>query len=145
MACILLDTKTLVDFLTDVTRLDENVVSRIEVALREGQLAISAVTLLQLREMRRRGELSAEAVRTFEELAAASGLVTIPIDSDVIRDLDSIPEGQPLADRIVAATALAKTYQLVTSNVALRLPALHVDSPLPSTFEVAVVQDEPKR
>ena len=145
MACILLDTRTLVDFLTDVARLDENVVSRIEVALREGQLAISAVTLLQLREMRRRGELSAEAVRGFEELAAASGLLTIPIDSDVIRDLDSIPEGQPLADRIVAATALAKTYQLMTCNVALQLPALHVDSPAPSTSKVAAVQDDPKR
>jgi PIN domain nuclease of toxin-antitoxin system len=138
MPGLLLDTRTLVDYLSDRGRLSKAIFARIEGALQEGRLAISVVSLLQLRDMRRIGSISEEAIRDFEQRVSTSDLRVLPVDHEVVRDLDSIPDNQPLADRLLAATAQAKHYELITDNVGVRIPSLQVESPRPATFEVEV-------
>ena len=61
MPDVLLDTVTFVDYLTDRSRLDPEALQWIEGAEQEHSLLISAVTIMQLVEMRTAGTLSGEA------------------------------------------------------------------------------------
>jgi PIN domain nuclease of toxin-antitoxin system len=137
MPGVLIDTQTLIEFLTDRSAFSKEAFERMDAARSEGCLAISVITLLELREMRRLGRLSAHALAALEERLVPARIEVVPIDQSIVRDVDVFPESLRTADRIVGATALAKKYTvLISANAALHVPELHVESPYRPTLTV---------
>jgi len=127
MAGILLDTQTLVDYLTQRTCLAAETVRRIEWALEREQLFLSVVSLLQLQEMFSEGTLEVSAIHDLERAIADCGVGLCPIDADVLRELHGVAKEQTTADRLLAASARAKHLDLISDNMGLRsTPSLNV-------------------
>jgi predicted nucleic acid-binding protein len=126
MPDVLLDTVTFVDYLTDRSRLDPEALQWIEGAEQEHSLLISAVTIMQLVEMRTAGTLSGEALDQLDIVLAKGQVGVESITLAVARSLGAVPGGVGLADRIVGATAVVRNVLLLTANPHLRMDGVHV-------------------
>ena len=121
---ILLDTQALVWWIADAARLSAPAKRAIGAALREGAIAASAISLLEIATLIRRHRLvlAVPADKWLADLRRLPELHFEPVSSDIAQLAGSLEEtfpGDPV-DRIIAATAITLDLKLVTADARLR-------------------------
>jgi PIN domain nuclease of toxin-antitoxin system len=121
---ILLDTHALVWWVADAARLSARARRAIRAALREGQIAASAISLFEIATAIRRGRLvlAAPTEQWLADLRLLPELRFEPVSAEVAQVAGSFDESVPgdPADRIIAATAITLDFKLVTADARLR-------------------------
>jgi PIN domain nuclease of toxin-antitoxin system len=121
---IVLDTHVVVWWVSGSRSLSERAKRLIDRSAREGALAASTITILEIATAVRRGrlELGAELDTWLADLYALPELQFVPVSTDIARLAggfgDSTP-GDP-ADRIITATALTLHAKLITADERMR-------------------------
>jgi PIN domain nuclease of toxin-antitoxin system len=117
-AMILLDTHVLVWLSEASSRLGKRARQRVEQAFRDGDAATSAFSFWEIANLTQAGRL--RGLRTPEEFRAAtlrSGVVEIAIDGEIaILSTRLTGMHADTADRLIVATALARSATLVTAD-----------------------------
>lgn len=119
-ALIVLDTHALIWWVADAKRLSKAATRAIRSALRDGPLAASAISVLEIATAVRRGRLvlSRPVEDWLADLRSLPELRFEPVSFEVARQAgawgDAMP-GDP-ADRIIAATAITLGARLVTAD-----------------------------
>ena len=111
------DTHALVWLWTGESHLGQNARQTIDEALRNGELAVSAMTFWEVDMLRAKGRLDfPEDVTAWRRELIGQGLMEIPVDGDIgiranaLADFHADP-----ADRIIVATAMSG-HRLVTAD-----------------------------
>jgi PIN domain nuclease of toxin-antitoxin system len=115
---ILLDTHIVVWLAFDPEKLSERAKESIRGARREGGLAISGITLLELAWLAENGRVETTlSVESFVRLCA-SKMTVLPITPEIAARAVSLPDSFPKdpQDRLIGATALVEGVQLVTRD-----------------------------
>jgi len=122
MPSVLVDTDTLYQYLVGSDGLSPGAVQLIEKAIETGDLCISVVTVIQLKDLNTRKRLKDEELRRVEELliATLSRIQILPLDYETALHFESVIDNSKFADRAIAATAHLRGLTLVTTNIALR-------------------------
>jgi PIN domain nuclease of toxin-antitoxin system len=118
---ILLDTHVLVWVAEDDAKLGRHAGNRIERALRQDELAVSAFTFWEIAMLAAKGRLRlATPPAVVRRRALESGVREIPLTGDIAVAAAGLSgfHGDP-ADRIIAATALETEAILLTADRAL--------------------------
>ena len=114
---IIADTHALVWLWTGVDHLGPNARATIDGALRDGDLAVSAMTFWEVALLRAKDRLDfPEDVTAWRRELLSQGLIEIPVDGEIgirANELDDF-HADP-ADRIIVATAM-NGHQLVTAD-----------------------------
>lgn len=117
---ILLDTHVLVWLVSDSSRLSRTAVRELRKAERNGELAISSITLWELALLFQRGRLRASgsiesSIRTILE---KSRVEVIEITPEIAALTTTFPDTYPKdpADRMIGATARAHGLTLITQD-----------------------------
>lgn len=115
---ILLDTHMLLWIRQADRRVGPRVARRIDAALREGALAVSAFTFWEIGTLISAGRVRLRVtVEEFRSATLGAGIVEIPVDGAIaiLSTRLSGMHGDP-ADRIIVATALTTSATLVTAD-----------------------------
>lgn len=129
MPGLVIDTHTLVWYLTSSVRLSPKALARIEATMAAGDpVYVPAISLIEVIYLVEKGRLPEETTtRLTERLDQAdSGLVIAPLDRSVAERLSAIPreEVPDMPDRIIAATASMLGLPLVTKDGRIRSSAV---------------------
>lgn len=124
IACVA-DTHTIIWYLSRDNRLSSTAKQFIEMKVAiGGQVAISAITLVEMVYLIEKGRIRAES---FSDLASRLGnstsmFVEVPLDLQIARTLSQISSIQipDMPDRIIAATALYLNVPLVSRDGKIR-------------------------
>ena len=111
------DTHALVWLWTGDSHLGQSARHTIDGALRNGDLAVSAMTFWEVAMLRAKGRLDfPEDVTAWRRELLGQGLIEIPVDGDIGIRANALPDfhSDP-ADRIIVATALSG-HRLVTAD-----------------------------
>ena len=114
---IIADTHALVWLWTGVDHLGSNARATIDGALRNGDLAVSAMTFWEVALLRAKNRLDfPEDVTAWRRELLGQGLIEIPVDGEIGIRANELPDfhADP-ADRIIVATAM-NGHQLVTAD-----------------------------
>lgn len=119
-----LDTHALFWWYTLPDRLSERARRAIQQSLRQGRIAASTISLLELATAYRRGrlELARSVDSWIEDLLRLSELHLEPVTSSIAQAAGALPDalhGDP-ADRIIVATAIGLKGRLVTADKRVR-------------------------
>lgn len=118
---ILLDTHAVIWMATNDNCLGSESRSAVELALSEGQLAVSAISFWEIALLAEKGRLQLRRpANDLRQELLGSGIVEVPLRGDIAIlavGLDDLP-GDP-ADRFIAATAIAHDATLVTADTRL--------------------------
>jgi PIN domain nuclease of toxin-antitoxin system len=121
---IVLDTHALVWWYASPGRLSARASRAIRVALREGAIAASTVSLFEIATAARRGrlDLGKPIEPWLEDLRSMPELRLEPVSAGIAQVAGALPDSMPgdPADRIIAATAIALRAKLVTADAKLR-------------------------
>lgn len=121
---ILLDTHALVWWVADTARLSARARRAIRAALREGQVAASAISLFEIATAirRRRLVLGVPPEQWLGDIRRLPELRFEPVSAEITEIAGSFEESVPgdPADRIIAATAITVGLKLVTADERLR-------------------------
>ncbi len=121
---IVLDTHALVWWVSSPARLSARARRAVAAALRQGPIAASAISLLEIATALRRGrlELGLAPEQWLADLQQLPELRFEPVSAAIAQAAGSFPDSMPgdPADRIIAATALALKAKLVTADQRLR-------------------------
>lgn len=120
MPALLLDTNVMLR--TDAARKDEigPVANRVvEAAAASGDLALSAVTFLEIATLAERGRVSVDAGEIYEQ-TKEDGIRVIPLDVHMALRAGRLPRegfaGRDPADRMIVATAILAGCDLITTD-----------------------------
>lgn len=114
---ILLDTHALYWLATADKKLGRASRARIERALEDDGLAVSAVSFWELAMLAKRKRIETEDIGEMRRIAIDSGIAELPLDGPIAilaAQLDS--DHKDPADRFIAATALRHRATLVTAD-----------------------------
>ncbi len=114
---ILLDTHALYWLATADKKLGRASRARIERALEDDGLAVSAVSFWELAMLAKKKRIEVEGIDEMRRIALDSGLTELPLDGPtaiLAAQLDS--DHKDPADRFIAATALRHRATLVTAD-----------------------------
>jgi PIN domain nuclease of toxin-antitoxin system len=114
---ILLDTHALYWLATADKKLGRACRARIERALEDDGLAVSAVSFWELAMLAKKNRIEVEDIEEMRRIALDSGLAELPLDGPtaiLAAHLDS--DHKDPADRFIAATALRHRATLVTAD-----------------------------
>ncbi|MFZ1139621.1 MAG: type II toxin-antitoxin system VapC family toxin [Candidatus Sulfotelmatobacter sp.] len=117
---ILLDTHVLVWLVSDSSRLSRTAVRELRKAERNGELAISSITLWELALLYQRGRLRASGSieSSIRIILEKSRVEVIEITPEIAALTPTFPETYPKdpADRLIGATARALGLTLITQD-----------------------------
>ncbi len=117
---ILLDTHVLVWLVSDSSRLSRTAVRELRKAERNGELAISSITLWELALLYQRGRLRASGSieSSIRIILEKSRVEVIEITPEIAALTTTFPETYPKdpADRLIGATARALGLTLITQD-----------------------------
>ncbi len=121
---ILLDTHVLVWWLTQAPGLSASAKRAIQRNSARGEIAVSAISVLEIATAVRRGRLqfTVPVAQWLADMRCIPELRLEPVSADIAALAGSLPEpmhGDP-ADRIIAATATVLSAALVTADARLR-------------------------
>ena len=123
---ILLDTHVVVWLAFEPAKLSKRAKEAIRAARREGELAIAAISLLELAWLaeKRRVETTL-SVESFVRLCA-SKMTVLPITPEIAARAVSFPDSYPRdpQDRLIGATALVEGIELVTHDKLIKKSGL---------------------
>lgn len=117
---ILLDTHVLVWLWTGDYHLGKSARRMMDVALRDQELAVSAMTFWEVAMLRNKGRLDfTEDVGLWRRELLGQGLAEIPVDGEIGIRANALPDfhADP-ADRIIVSTALAG-HRLLTADAGI--------------------------
>ena len=117
---ILLDTHVLVWLWTGDSHLGKSARRMMDVALRDQELAVSAMTFWEVAMLRNKGRLNfTEDVGLWRRELLGQGLVEIPVDGEIGIRANALPgfHADP-ADRIIVGTAL-EGHRLLTADAGI--------------------------
>lgn len=121
---ILLDTHALVWWVADPARLSARAGRAVKVAARRKELAASAISILEISTLVRRGrlKLGVPSDQWFGALRCLPELVIEPVSGEIARVAGAFGAAVPgdPADRIIAATARVLDAKLITADDGLR-------------------------
>lgn len=123
MSELLLDTCVLYWALCEPTKLSQRARAALEAAESGGRWYISGITLVEFQYLVERGRLPREVWDRSLALLRDHGVLRVwSVDEDIAIHLGQIPRDQvpDMPDRIIAATALAYSLPLVTSDSKIR-------------------------
>jgi PIN domain nuclease of toxin-antitoxin system len=126
---IVLDTHVLVWWMWDSKRLSRRAAASIASALREGPVAVSAMSIFEIATAVRRGRMAfaIPVDQVVDDLRLLPELHFEPVGHEIARRAGGFAESAPgdPADRMIAATAMALRARLVTADRKLaKLPGL---------------------
>jgi PIN domain nuclease of toxin-antitoxin system len=126
---IVLDTHALVWWIWDSKRLSRRAAASITSALREGPVAVSAMSVFEIATAVRRGRMSfaIPVDQVLDDLRLLPELHFEPVSHEIARRAGGLGESAPgdPADRMIAATAITLRARLVTADRKLgRIPEL---------------------
>jgi PIN domain nuclease of toxin-antitoxin system len=115
---ILLDTHVLVWVAEGSSRLGKRARRRIEQAFGDGQVATSAFSFWEIATLTLAGRLrGSRTPYEFREAVVRAGVIEIPVDGEIaILSTGLIGMHGDPADRLIVATALARSAMLVTAD-----------------------------
>ncbi len=114
---ILADTNTLIWLRTGESRLGTGARQTLDGALRDQELAVSAMTFWEVAMLRSKGRLNfPEDVGLWRREVLGQGVAEIPVDGEIAIRANALPDfhADP-ADRIIVATAL-EGHRLITAD-----------------------------
>ncbi|HVR39791.1 MAG TPA: PIN domain-containing protein [Thermoanaerobaculia bacterium] len=122
MPSVLVDTDTLYQFLVGSEGLSPGAVQLIEKAIETGDLFISVVTVIQLKDLNARKRLTDADLSKLEKVLIAfpSRIQVLPLDYQTALHFESVLDNSKFAERAVVATAHLHGMTLVTTNAGLR-------------------------
>lgn len=115
---ILLDTHVVIWLAFEPDKLSKRAKEAIRMALSQGELAIAAITLLELAWLAEKGRIETTlSVESFVR-QCASKMTVLPITPEIAARAASFPDPYPKdpQDRLIGATALAEAIELITSD-----------------------------
>lgn len=121
MKSVVVDTHTLLWYLTNSPRISANALAAIQTALDAGSpVYVAAITVVEVLYLEEKGRLPSEALRAL--LSALDdphrGFIVVPLDLEVCEALQSIPREviPDMPDRVIAATSQMLQLPLVTHD-----------------------------
>ncbi len=111
---LLLDTEVLYVMLTQSSIISDHHREHIQEIAANGGLRISVASLLQLREAKRDGLISAAHLDAIDNWMKSHAPQIVPIDVRVLASMSRTWDGESVADRLLLATARCEDVRLAT-------------------------------
>jgi|ERR1041385_63368 predicted nucleic acid-binding protein len=129
MPRVLLDTQAFYDYVRNFNGMMKSAQNTIRTAEEAGELAVSIVSVLELREMRNSNQLPANRIEELDDfLARIPGrVVVIPVVLEIVQAMDRFDHSLSVPDRLIAATAKHGNLTLMTDRDVFDPTEVHVE------------------
>jgi PIN domain nuclease of toxin-antitoxin system len=129
MLIVVADTHAILWYLVGDSRLSSEARRRIDVILMEGnQVGVSAITLVEVVYLIDKRRIAPELLSVIFDAIKNGSIVLLPVDESVIHAMQRIDHKQvpEMADRIIAATALAHQIPIISRDAIIQASGLDV-------------------
>jgi PIN domain nuclease of toxin-antitoxin system len=129
MLIVVADTHAILWYLIGDSRLSSEARRRIDAILMEGnQVGVSAITLVEVVYLIDKRRIAPELLSVVFDAIKNGSIVLLPVDESVIHAMQRIDHKQvpEMADRIIAATALAHQIPIISRDAIIQASGLDV-------------------
>lgn len=129
MPKVLLDTQSFYDYITNFEVMTQSAQNTIRVAEEAGELAVSIISVLEIREMRNRGQLPASRIEELDDSLSRipARVVVIPLVIEILQAMDQFDRSLTIPERIIAATARHGNMTLISDSDVFDPTEVHVE------------------